>query len=85
MEVEILHGASTTSVNRLMEVANNNQDCEGFALSECHEMVNGIWEKGQTFTYNDAMSRVLTLKDAGWDNRRNRPGGQSLHAYLHRV
>lgn len=86
MEVEILHMASTTSINRLIQICNNNSpDNEGFAISECHEMVNGMWEKGQTFVFDDAMSRVLTIKDAGWDNQRNRTGGQSLHIFLHRV
>jgi hypothetical protein len=85
MEVEILHMSSVTGVNRIIEILNNNQPADGMAVSECHEMVNGVWEKGQTFVWGDAVSRVLTLKDAGWDNTRNRTGGQSLHVYLHRV
>jgi len=85
MEVEILHMSSVTGMNRLIDILNNNEGGEGMAVSECHEMVNGVWEKGQTFIWGDAMSRVLTIKDAGWDNKRNRTGGQSLHVYLHRV
>lgn len=85
MEVEILHMSSVTGMNRFIEILNNNEAAEGMAVSECHEMVNGVWEKGQTFISGDAMSRVLTIKDAGWDNKRNRTGGQSLHVYLHRV
>ncbi|PSN64292.1 hypothetical protein BS50DRAFT_678433 [Corynespora cassiicola Philippines] len=82
---ESLHIASSTGINRFITVCNNNQDAEGFAVSECIELGNGMWEKGQTFVFNDAISRVLTMKDAGWDNQRNRPGGRSLHVYLHRV
>lgn len=85
MEVEALQMSSSTGINRLIQVCRENQDCEGWAISECHEMVNGVWEKGQTFVYDDAMSKVLTVGDAGWDNKRNRPGGQSLHIHLHRV
>lgn len=85
MEVEILYMSSSTGINRLIEVCNNNQDCEGYGISEVHEMVNGQWEKGQTFLYGDPMSVVLTLGDAGWNNERNRPGGRSLHVYFHKV
>lgn len=85
MEVEILYVSCSTSINRLIQVCNNNQDCEGWGLSECHEMVNGTWEKGQTFVYGEPMSMVLTLGDAGFDKKRNRPGGKSLHVYLHKI
>ncbi|KAF1973368.1 hypothetical protein BU23DRAFT_589620 [Bimuria novae-zelandiae CBS 107.79] len=85
MEVEILFASCSTSINRLIEACNNNQDCEGYGVSEVHEMVNGTWEKGQTFLYGEPMSMVLTLGDAGWGKDRNRPGGRSLHIYLHKV
>ncbi|KAF1963516.1 hypothetical protein CC80DRAFT_530364 [Byssothecium circinans] len=87
MEVEILHLSSVTGMNRMIQIClrDVNDDPAGWAISECHEMVNGIWEKGQTFVFDEAMSRVLTIKDAGWDNKRNRPGGQSLHIFAHRV
>ncbi|KAJ4303706.1 hypothetical protein N0V90_002607 [Kalmusia sp. IMI 367209] len=85
MEVEILYVSSATGVNRLIEVCNNNEDCTGFGISEVHEMVNGQWEKGQTFVYGEPMSVVLTLGDAGWNKERNRPGGRSLHVYFHKV
>ncbi|PVI00117.1 hypothetical protein DM02DRAFT_614617 [Periconia macrospinosa] len=87
MEVEILHVSCSTGMNRMIQVCmpNVQDDCEGWAITECHEMVNGMWEKGQTFVYDEAMSRVLTIGDAGWDNKRNRPGGQSLHVFIHRV
>jgi hypothetical protein len=35
------------------------------------------WEKGQTFKYNDAVSRLYSSKDAGWDDTRTRAGGKS--------
>ena len=87
-QVEPLALASTTGLNRLIQVCNNGasaEDCENMAITECIELGNGLWEKGQTFKYNDAVSRVLTMKDAGWDNTRNRTGGQSLHLWLHRI
>jgi hypothetical protein len=85
MEVEILYVSCSTNINRLIQVCNDNQDCEGYGVSEVHEMVNGQWEKGQTFVYGEPMSMVLTLGDAGWNNERNRPGGRSLHIYFHKV
>ena len=80
--------SSSTGLNRLIQVCNNNasaEECENMAITECIELGNGMWEKGQTFKYGDAVSRVLTMKDAGWDNKRNRTGGQSLHIWLHRI
>lgn len=85
MEVEVLYVSCSTSINRLIQVCNDNQDCEGYGVSEVHEMVNGQWEKGQTFVYDEPMSMVLTLGDAGWNKERNRPGGRSLHIYFHKV
>lgn len=87
-QIEALALASTTGLNRLIQVCNNNatpDDCENMAVTECIELGNGLWEKGQTFKYNDAVSRVLTMKDAGWDNQRNRTNGQSLHLWTHRI
>jgi hypothetical protein len=80
--------ASTTGLNRLIQVLNEAappEECENMAITECIELGNGMWEKGQTFKYNDAVSRVLTMKDAGWDNTRNRTNGQSLHLWCHRI
>lgn len=85
---EMMHISSSTGLNRLIQVCNNGaspEDTENMAVSECIELGNGLWEKGQTFKYNDAVSRVLTMKDAGWDNTRNRTGGQSLHLWLHQL
>lgn len=85
---EMLNISSATGLNRLIQVCNNNaseEDCENTAITECIELGNGLWEKGQTFKFNDAVSRVLTMKDAGWDNKRNRTGGQSLHIWTHRL
>jgi hypothetical protein len=87
-QVEPLAFGSTTGLNRLIQVLNGNAaaaDNENMAVTECIELGNGLWEKGQTFKYNDAVSRVLTMKDAGWDNTRNRTGGQSLHLWCHRI
>jgi hypothetical protein len=87
-QVEPLAFGSTTGLNRLIQVLNNGapgDDCENMAITECIELGNGMWEKGQTFKYNDAVSRVLTMKDAGWDNTRNRTNGQSLHLWCHRI
>jgi hypothetical protein len=87
-QVEPLAFGSTTGLNRLIQVLNNGasaEECENMAITECIELGNGMWEKGQTFKYNDAVSRVLTMKDAGWDNTRNRTGGQSLHLWCHRI
>ncbi len=88
-QVEPLALASGTGLNRLIQVCNGgitgDEECENTAVTECIELGNGLWEKGQTFRYNDAVSRVLTMKDAGWDNTRNRTGGQSLHLWGHRV
>ena len=86
--VEALALGSGTGLNRLIQVCcgvSTDEESENMALTECIELGNGLWEKGQTFKYNDAVSRVLTMKDAGWDNRRNRTGGQSLHVWGHRV
>jgi hypothetical protein len=83
-----LQFASTTGLNRVIQVLNDGlpaEDCENMAITECIELGNGMWEKGQTFKYNDAVSRVLTMKDAGWDNTRNRTNGQSLHLWCHRI
>ncbi|KAL5442378.1 hypothetical protein PMIN07_010157 [Paraphaeosphaeria minitans] len=85
MEVEVLYVSCSTNINRLIEACNENQECEGYGISEVHEMVNGQWEKGQTFVYGEPMSLVLTLGDAGWNKERNRPGGRSLHIYFHKV
>lgn len=85
---EMFNISSSTGLNRLIQVCNNNaspDDCENMAITECIELGNGMWEKGQTFKYNDAVSRVLTMGDAGWNNKRNRTGGQSLHLWLHRI
>lgn len=85
---EMFNISSSTGLNRLIQVCNNNasaDDCENMAITECIELGNGLWEKGQTFKYGDAVARVLTMKDAGWDNTRNRTGGQSLHIWLHRI
>jgi hypothetical protein len=87
-QIECLGFASTTGLNRLIQVLNDGRpdaECENMAITECIELGNGMWEKGQTFKYNDAVSRVLTMKDAGWDNTRNRAGGQSLHLWCHRI
>jgi hypothetical protein len=87
-QMEAMGFASTTGLNRLIQVLNDgrsNEECENVAITECIELGNGMWEKGQTFKYNDAVSRVLTMKDAGWDNTRNRAGGQSLHLWCHRI
>jgi hypothetical protein len=87
-QVECLGFASTTGLNRVIQVLNDGRpdaECENMAVTECIELGNGMWEKGQTFKYNDAVSRVLTMKDAGWDNTRNRAGGQSLHLWCHRI
>lgn len=85
---EMFNISSSTGLNRLIQVCNNNasaDECENMAITECIELGNGMWEKGQTFKYGDAVARVLTMKDAGWDNKRNRTGGQSLHIWLHRI
>ncbi|KAI8938789.1 hypothetical protein NX059_004652 [Plenodomus lindquistii] len=87
-QVEPMAFGSSTGINRVIQVLNNNaasDDCENFAITECIELGNGFFEKGQTFKFNDAVSRVLTMKDAGWDNKRNRAGGDSLHIWLHRI
>ncbi|EMD97273.1 hypothetical protein COCC4DRAFT_197757 [Bipolaris maydis ATCC 48331] len=86
--IEQLAAASTTGLNRLIQICHDGapeEELEGAAVTECIELGNGLWEKGQTFRYNDAVSKVLTLKDAGWDNTRNRVGGNSLHLWGHRV
>ncbi|KAH9861568.1 hypothetical protein J1614_011318 [Plenodomus biglobosus] len=87
-QVEPMAFSSSTGLNRVIQVLNNNaapEECENLAVTECIELGNGFFEKGQTFKYNDAVSRVLTMKDAGWDNKRNRAGGDSLHLWLHRI
>ncbi|KAF1916073.1 hypothetical protein BDU57DRAFT_214400 [Ampelomyces quisqualis] len=87
-QIECLAFGSTTGLNRVIQVLNDGKpdaECENMAVTECIELGNGMWEKGQTFKYNDAVSRVLTMKDAGWDNKRNRAGGQSLHLWCHRI
>ncbi|KAF1945805.1 hypothetical protein EJ02DRAFT_337872 [Clathrospora elynae] len=86
--MEPLALASTTGLNRVIMVCNGAlppDELENTAITECIELGNGMWEKGQTFKYNDAVSRVLTMKDAGWDNKRNRTNGQSLHLWGHRI
>ena len=88
LPVEQLAAASTTGLNRLIQICNDgalDDQLENTAVTECIELGNGLWEKGQTFRYNDAVSKVLTMKDAGWDNTRNRVGGNSLHLWGHRV
>lgn len=86
-QVEAVQIASSTGLNRLIQVANGvpADQCENRAVTECIELGNGLWEKGQTFRFDDAVSKVLTMKDAGWDNTRNRTGGQSLHLWAHRL
>lgn len=87
-QMEALAFGSSTGLNRVIQVLNDGKpdaECENMAITECIELGNGLWEKGQTFKYNDAVSRVLTMKDAGWDNTRNRAGGQSLHLWCHRI
>lgn len=86
--IEQLAAASTTGLNRLIQICNDGtpaDELENCAVTECIELGNGMWEKGQTFKYNDAVSRVLTMKDAGWDNTRNRQNGNSLHLWGHRI
>ena len=85
---ELFHIACPTGLNRMIQVCNNNaspEECENTAITECLELGNGMWEKGQTFKYNDAVCRVLTNKDAGWDHTRNREGGQSLYLWCHQI
>ncbi|KAE8839689.1 hypothetical protein HRS9122_06294 [Pyrenophora teres f. teres] len=85
---EPLAAGSTTGLNRLIQICNDGvpaDELENCAVTECIELGSGLWEKGQTFRYNDAVSRVLTMKDAGWDNTRNRSGGNTLHLWGHRV
>ena len=85
---EPLAAGSTTGLNRLIQICNDGvpeDELEHCAVTECIELGSGLWEKGQTFRYNDAVSRVLTMKDAGWDNTRNRSGGNTLHLWGHRV
>jgi hypothetical protein len=85
---EPLASASTTGLNRLIQICNDGtpaDELKNCAVTECIELGNGMWEKGQTFKYNDAVSRVLTMKDAGWDNTRNRQNGNSLHLWGHRI
>ncbi|USP75123.1 rna-metabolising metallo-beta-lactamase protein [Curvularia clavata] len=86
--IEQLAAPSSTALNRLIEICHDGvpeDQLENTAITECIELGNGLWEKGQTFRYNDAVSKVLTMKDAGWDNTRNRVGGNSLHLWGHRV
>ncbi|KAF1835023.1 hypothetical protein BDW02DRAFT_308961 [Decorospora gaudefroyi] len=88
LDLEPLAAASTTGLNRLIQICNGfppADELENMAVTECIELGSGLWEKGQTFKYNDAVSRVLTMKDAGWDNTRNRTNGQSLFLWGHRV
>jgi hypothetical protein len=88
LQVEALAAASTTGLNRLIQICNDcppADELENMAITECIELGSGLWEKGQTFKYNDTVSRVLTMKDAGWDNTRNRASGQTLHLWGHRV
>ncbi|KAI4688490.1 hypothetical protein J4E81_008087 [Alternaria sp. BMP 2799] len=88
LPLEPLAAASTTGLNRLIQICNGGtpeDELEHCAVTECIELGNGLWEKGQTFKYNDAVSRVLTMKDAGWDNTRNRGNGNSLHLWGHRL
>ncbi|RMZ73709.1 rna-metabolising metallo-beta-lactamase [Pyrenophora seminiperda CCB06] len=88
LAVEALAAGSSTALNRLIQICNEGIDEDelpNYAITECIELGSGLWEKGQTFRYNDAVSRVLTMKDAGWDNTRNRTGGNSLHLWGHRV
>jgi hypothetical protein len=88
LHMEPLAAASTTGLNRLIQICNGcppADELENMAVTECIELGSGLWEKGQTFKYNDAVSRVLTMKDAGWDNTRNRSSGQTLHLWGHRV
>ncbi|KAF2819694.1 hypothetical protein CC86DRAFT_429826 [Ophiobolus disseminans] len=87
-QVEPICLSTSTGLNRLIQVLNDgrpDEECENMAITECIELGNGMWEKGQTFKYNDAVSMVLTMGDAGWDNKRNRAGGQSLHLWCHRI
>jgi hypothetical protein len=88
LPMEPLAAASTTGLNRLIQICNGcppADELENTAVTECIELGSGLWEKGQTFKHNDAVSRVLTMKDAGWDNTRNRANGQTLHLWGHRV
>ncbi|KAF7455198.1 hypothetical protein A1F94_001844 [Pyrenophora tritici-repentis] len=85
---EPLAAGSATGLNRVIQICNDGvseDELENCAVTECIELGSGLWEKGQTFKYNDAVSRVLTMKDAGWDNTRNRSGGNTLHLWGHRV
>ncbi|KAI2486324.1 hypothetical protein Ptr902_00457 [Pyrenophora tritici-repentis] len=85
---EPLAAGSATGLNRVIQICNDSvseDELENCAVTECIELGSGLWEKGQTFKYNDAVSRVLTMKDAGWDNTRNRSGGNTLHLWGHRV
>lgn len=87
-QVEALALGSSTGLNRVIQVLNNNasaEDCQNMAMTECIELGNGFWEKGMTFKYDEATSKVLTLGCVGWDNKRNRTGGQSLHLWGHRI
>ncbi|KAF2878094.1 hypothetical protein BDV95DRAFT_589067 [Massariosphaeria phaeospora] len=82
---ETLHLDSTTGLNRVIKVCLDNQDAKGWAITECIELGNGTFEKGQTFIFDDAMSKVNNVRDVGWSKERNRAGGRSLHVYVHRI
>ena len=85
LSCEALNIDSNSSLNRLIQVCRENQDCEGWAITECIELGNGYWEKGITFTYGSPTAITGTLKGVGWTNARNRHGGQSLHIFCHKV
>ncbi|KAF2797707.1 hypothetical protein K505DRAFT_414863 [Melanomma pulvis-pyrius CBS 109.77] len=85
MVCESLNIDSSTSLNRLIQVCRENLECEGWAITECIELGNGLWEKGITFIYGTPTAITGTLKGVGWTNARNRVGGQSLHIYCHKV
>jgi hypothetical protein len=85
LHCESLSLDSTTSLNRLIQVCRENEDCEGWAITECIELGSGVWEKGITFVYGTPTAITGTLKGVGWTNARNRHGGQSLHIFCHKV
>ncbi|KAF2478082.1 uncharacterized protein BDR25DRAFT_365108 [Lindgomyces ingoldianus] len=84
MNIEWIQVDSNWKVDQLIKAMRENGDCEGWAVTECMERGNGVWERGTTFVHGSERSGQ-SLATVGWTMRRNRDDGTgALHVCLWR-
>ncbi|ORX95354.1 hypothetical protein BCR34DRAFT_579352 [Clohesyomyces aquaticus] len=82
INMEWIQVDSGWKVDQLIRAMRENADCAGWAVTECIEQGNGVWERGTTFVH-ESVESGQSLQTVGWTGRRNREDGTgSLHICL---